>query len=395
MNKKPNILVVTPVKVGLTETFIRAHIERLKGNVFYLYGWDLDFKNDRDESLNNLYTSKPTFLQKLTKLLPHHLYFKIQAKRRSQMTKTALISRYLKDKGIDVVLAEYGTAGSFISPVCRDMGVPLLVHFHGFDASRYKTLEVFKQGYKDMFHYASKIIVVSHAMKNALIKVGCPVEKLYVNTYGPHPQYQDISPDYYSNNLLAVGRHTYQKAPYLTILAFQKVLKKLPNLKLTMIGPGELLENSQRLVTALGLSNSVAIVGSKNRQEILEAMGNAALFVQHSVVAFNGESEGTPVAIIEAMAAGLPVVSTRHAGIPEVVVHDATGYVVEEGAIDEMADHIINLMKDREKLRKFGENARVRIAQSFNMEKHIANLNLLISAAIRSRDLEKMDTQKN
>ena len=80
-----------------------------------------------------------------------------------------------------------------------------------------------------MFSYATKIIVVSHAMRQSLIRQGCPETKLLINTYGPHPDYLNIKPDLESNYIISVGRHTYKKAPYLTILTFQKVLEQQPH----------------------------------------------------------------------------------------------------------------------------------------------------------------------
>ena len=178
MRAKKNILIVSPAKIGLTETFIRAHIDQLYGNVFYLYGWDLDFKTQSGISLSELYKPKSSFLTKLKSLLPHYIYFRLAQKRKKNYTKEAHIKRYIQEHQIDVVLAEYGTAGSFIAPICKSLSLPLLVHFHGFDASRSDILNTFKKGYQFMFSHATKIIVVSTAMKQALVGQGCPETKL-------------------------------------------------------------------------------------------------------------------------------------------------------------------------------------------------------------------------
>ena len=119
MKSKKNILIVSPTKIGLTETFIRAHIDQLYGNVFYLYGWDLDFKTQNGISLSELYRPGSSFLTKLKSLLPHYIYFRLLQKSKKNYTKQALISRYMQEHHIDVVLAEYGTAGSFIAPICK------------------------------------------------------------------------------------------------------------------------------------------------------------------------------------------------------------------------------------------------------------------------------------
>jgi glycosyltransferase involved in cell wall biosynthesis len=380
MRVKKNILIVSPTKIGLTETFIRAHIEQLYGNVFYLYGWNLDFKTQCDVSLGELYKPKSSVLTKLKSLLPHYIYFRLAQKRKKNYTKEALIKRYLQEHQIDVVLAEYGTAGSFIAPVCKSLDLPLLVHFHGFDASRKDTLNTFKEGYQLMFSYATKIIVVSNAMKQALVGQGCPKTKLLINTYGPHPDYLNIKPDLESNFIISVGRHTYKKAPYLAILAFQKALERHPNLKLKMIGDGELFDVSQNLVKSLGLENNIILLGALERKEIIKHLQSAFLFVQHSIVAYNGDSEGTPVGIIEAMAAGLPAVSTRHAGIPDVVIENETGLLVDENNIEEMATYILKLVENRDLAESMGQKGKAMIQDHFTMEKHLETINNLIYA---------------
>ena len=231
-----------------------------------------------------------------------------------------------------------------------------------------------------MFSYAKKIIVVSNAMKQVLIRQGCPETKLLINTYGPHPDYLNIKPDNNSNYIISVGRHTYKKAPYLSILAFQKVLERHPNLKLKMIGDGELFDVSKNLVKSLGLENNIILLGALERKEIIKHLKSAFLFVQHSLVASNGDSEGTPVGIIEAMAAGLPVVSTRHAGIPDVVIENETGLLVDENNIEEMASYMLKLVENRDLAESMGQKGKVRIENHFTLDKHLETINNLIYA---------------
>ena len=379
MKIKKNILIVSPTKIGLTETFIRAHIDQLYGNVFYLYGWDLDFKTQADVSLIQLYKPKSSFLTKFKSLLPHYIYFRLAQKRKKNYTKQALIKRYMQEHHIDVVLAEYGTAGSFIAPICVELKIPYIVHFHGKDASSYETLRLFKDGYDYMFKNSLKIIAVSKAMSHALEKLGCPETKLLINTYGPHPDYLNIKPDNNSNYIISVGRHTYKKAPYLTILTFQKVLEQQPHLKLKMIGDGELFDVSKNLVKSLGLENSIILLGGLERKEIIKHLQSAFLFVQHSIVASNGDSEGTPVGIIEAMASGLPVVSTRHAGIPDVVLEEETGYLVDENDIEQMVFYILKIVENRNLTRTMGQKGKARIEKHYTLDKHLKTINQLIS----------------
>lgn len=378
MTKLKNILIVSPHNLGLTETFIKAHLENLQGKVFFLYGFDLKFNNKDDISLKDLFTPRQGLLNALRSILPYYFYFRLEKQRKKSYSKYALIARYLKENNIDVVLAEYGMAGSDIAPVCKDLNISLLVHFHGFDASRYDILNTYKDGYKIMFQVAKHIIVVSKAMAQSLKKLGCPEDKLILNTCGPHLDYFNVEVDYDVHYLISIGRHTYKKAPYLTILAFHKVLKKHPYLKLKMIGDGELFDVSNNLIKSLGLEKHIILLGGLDRQEIIKHLHNTFLFVQHSLVAYNGDSEGTPVGLVEAMAAGLPVVSTRHAGIPDVVIENETGFLVDEGDIVKMAEHILTLVKNRNLAKEMGLNGKKRILEHFTLEKHLKTLNQLI-----------------
>jgi glycosyltransferase involved in cell wall biosynthesis len=110
------------------------------------------------------------------------------------------------------------------------------------------------------------------------------------------------------------------------------------------------------------------------------------MFVQHSITPSYGDAEGTPVTILEAQAAGLPVVSTLHAGIREAVVHGQTGYLVEERDVEGMAEYMAQLLSDRSACIAMGERARQHIKQNYSMKRHIGILQELIDAARERRE---------
>jgi hypothetical protein len=128
----------------------------------------LKYHTKDDNPLKEVYKPTRNWTDKLKSLLLHYYYFRIEKKKSKANTDEALIKRYILDHKIDVVLAEYGTTGSFIAPVCKSLNIPLVVHFHGFDASRYDILQKFKDGYAFMFRYAKTIFAVSHAMKKCI-----------------------------------------------------------------------------------------------------------------------------------------------------------------------------------------------------------------------------------
>ena len=378
MKENKNILIISPGKVRLTETFIRAHIDNLKGSIHYLYTNGTDYFDANDVPISEIIRFKTPQPTRLTSLLPYFLYFRLMRSFRISYSHEIYFEKYMSKNKIDLVFAEYGTSGSIVTEVCEKLQIPLMVHFHGFDAYKFDTLKQYKNGYIKMFNYAKTVVVVSNDMKKQVIKLGCPRHKVALNPYGPNEEYLNIKVDYSSHHVVAIGRHAYKKAPYLTILAFKKALEKCPKLKFIMIGDGELMEISERIIRSLDMEKQVFLAGALDKKAIIPLLNKSFLFVQHSLVASSGDSEGTPVAILEAMASGLPIVSTRHAGIKDAVVEEETGILVDEGDIDGMSEAIVKIYKNRELAKQMGLAGRNRILKEYTLEKHLNNLNKLI-----------------
>ena len=115
-------------------------------------------------------------------------------------------------------------------------------------------------------------------------------------------------------------------------------------------------------------------MGAQSPEVIQEQMRSARCFVQHSIVAPSGDSEGTPVAIIEAGATGLPVISTRHAGIPDVVLEGETGFLVDEHDVKGMTEHMIRMLNDPQLAGQMGARAQDRIRTTFSREVSLEKL---------------------
>jgi len=111
-------------------------------------------------------------------------------------------------------------------------------------------------------------------------------------------------------------------------------------------------------------------------------MRRARGFLQHSIRASDGDSEGTPVAILEAQASGLPVIATRHAGIPDVVIEGRTGFLVDEGDVKRMAEGIARVAEDSPLATALGAAGRSRVLESFTMERSIDRLWGIIERAL-------------
>jgi glycosyltransferase involved in cell wall biosynthesis len=281
----------------------------------------------------------------------------------------------LQRNRIDVVLAEYGPTGVSVLPVCVESRIPFVVHFHGFDAYDHPTLDEYGDQYREMFKSASAIVAVSRDMQGQLLRLGAPNDKTFYIPYGVDLNlFANANPRQADPVFLAVARFVDKKAPHLTLLAFHKVLAAVPDAKLIMIGDGDLLEASRQLATSLRMNGSVEFRGARSPIEVAEATKSARAFVQHSMKTSYGDSEGTPNTILEAGAAGLAVVSTRHAGIKDVVQEGETGFLIDEGDVDGMAAAMIRLAKDPDLAATMGMAARKRIASHFSLSDRLGEL---------------------
>jgi colanic acid/amylovoran biosynthesis glycosyltransferase len=207
------------------------------------------------------------------------------------------------------VLAEYGPSGVEMMPVCQQAGVPLIVHFHGYDAYRQDIMQTYGKHYPQLFKQAAAVIVVSKHMRQRLIDLGCPPEKITHTACGYDTGlFTPCNPDLNPPMFVSVGRFAETKAPHLLLLAFGKVLEQMPDARFTMIGDGHLLESCQMLAQFLQISHAVTFTGSVSPEQVAQYMQQARAFVQHSVTTLSNDTEGTPVAIIRSRRIGF----TRH-----------------------------------------------------------------------------------
>lgn len=374
-SKKPVIALLSPNHHAYSETFIQAHKSYLDGDIRYFSGGLLP---DHLEETGALYSLRPPSVRFVRTLEKIKNKLVLEGENPVEKWKLNDLERAFRNHKIDIAFAEYGPTAVRCLKACKDLSIPLIVHFHGFDASASHALDKYASAYRDVFEYATFIIGVSRKMIQDLLKLGAPEEKLIYAPYGPDDAFFKICPHPKNKKFFSVGRFVEKKAPYITILAFKKILQEHPDASLYFGGDGPLWDSCKDLSEACKLEKSVFFLGKLNTQQVQENMADSIAYVQHSVTARNGDSEGTPVAILEAGASGLPVVATRHAGILDVIIDGETGFLVNEKDIDGMASFMSKLAGDVNLAREMGCNARKRIKENFTMGQHILTLNQLI-----------------
>lgn len=278
------------------------------------------------------------------------------------------IHSFLINERVDAVLVEYGTVGArYIRSLTRS-GRRVFVHFHGYDATRTEVTKRMRRRYREMFKLADGFFTPSQFIADRIVALGCPPDKITVCPCGVDPQAFEPSLRH-PGRLVAVGRFVEKKSPLSTIKAFEIALKAHPELHLDFVGDGELLPTCEHFARDAGIADKITFHGAQPHDRVQQLMRQAAIFLQHSVVATDGDCEGLPVAVLEAMASAIPVVATRHSGIPEAVLDGKTGYLVEEHDVEAMAAALTRLISSPDsELVAMASAARERIETAFSAD---------------------------
>ena len=348
-----------------TETFVRANLRGLPFKIFAFYGDLFLFCHP----LQTLYASS-VYISKIL--------YQIGFKKYGTFLPSFVAWILCKIYRPNVIIAEFGFHAIRMMNASSWSGIPLVVQFHGSDAfAKRRTTPDLLERYRRLFKIASRVIVKSQPMRDQLLRFGASPDQLVISPCGADSSlFYGASPGDASPLFIAVGRFVPKKAPILTIRAFAEACSLLPKdfareLRLLMVGDGPLLSASRSLVSDLNLEGQVSFLGLRSSVEVAELMRTGRAFVQHSMVAPDGDSEGSPVSVVEAQLSGLPVISTRHAGIPEVVVDGETGYLVGEGDVIGMAAFIARLAVDADLAAKLGRSGSIRARSSFTTQHHI------------------------
>ncbi len=242
--------------------------------------------------------------------------------------KEALI-RFLRDERVDVILAEFGTQALALAPLANALGIPIFTYFRGTDASKAIRTERMRAAYRKMMPRLTGVFSVSQFLLDNLARHGISHPDSTVIPSGV--DIRRFAPQAkVPLSFLAVGRFVEKKAPMTTLRAFAEATANQPDARLDFIGDGPLLEPTRALTEELGVTAKLRFHGAQPHNTVRDRLMSTQFFLQHSITARDGNTEGLPTAIQEAMACGCITVSTRHAGIPEAIDEGETGFLVDE-----------------------------------------------------------------
>jgi colanic acid/amylovoran biosynthesis glycosyltransferase len=290
----------------------------------------------------------------------------------------ARMKRLLQGQKFDVIHAQFGGNGVRILPLAKQMNIPLIVSFHGFDASRKLASRLYREGLKEVFDYASAIVVCNTGMADVLPLSEDHKKKVRWVPYGIDiEQFSNDTPpttQLNSFNILHVGRLVEKKGVPDLIRAFANAVKEIDQMTLHIVGAGGEESECHELVSQFNLKSKVVFHGWKSPSEVKELMQQCDVFVLNSRVASDGDTEGLPNGILEAMAMGKAVISTRHAGIPLAIENEVSGILVNERDTDSFSQQILRLYHDKELRQAIGKAARIKVENQFTMKRMHENL---------------------
>ncbi len=308
------------------------------------------------------------------------------------------IEKFLNINNIEIAHFHYGTDCGVFFPFTKRMKIPFVVSFYGYDCSsfpqyllgygkRYLTNRVFKN--------ASKVLAMSPDMKNDLIQAGCPEDKIIVHYYGTDTNLFNTSHQYPEKKIytfLILSNLVPKKGHLFLLKSIERLINKgVENFHLRIVGGGELDFELKDYVNASVLTKFVTFVGAikYGSEEMMQELKNADVFVHPSIVAPNGDKEGIPGTIIEAMSAGLPVVSTYHAGIPYIMEHRVSGILVRENDTDALADSLKELIGDKILRERIGLTGQRFAIEHLDLLKKEKELETIYDQVIQEYKLQK------
>jgi colanic acid/amylovoran biosynthesis glycosyltransferase len=278
------------------------------------------------------------------------------------------IIQYVKDKEVKCLHFHFGTDASIYWRVMRSSGIPSVVSFYGYDCSSFPS-KYFGLGRlmlkHRVFKYATCVLAMSGNMKTDLLALGCPEEKILVHYHGIDVQKFNTDNRIRKTSdritILTAGRLDEKKGHLFLLRALKQLLDETPyNIEWIIAGNGKQHGRISHEIARRNLEGIVKMTGSYayNSGKLKELFDLADIYIQPSVTAKNGDKEGIPGTLVEAMAAGLPVISTNHAGIPSVLKDGTNGMLVNENDTAGLKKAIRQLADDPGLRIRLGKEAR-------------------------------------
>jgi colanic acid/amylovoran biosynthesis glycosyltransferase len=334
---------------------------------------DYDFPDRRQEPLRTLLPRTRDWWGAAARLRP--AVAGLPAQLRDKVSTALDISSAASLNRCDVIVAHFGHNGARAARLkkWKRLTPPIITIFHGYDVG--VPLQERDLGrYGDLFRHGTLNLTVNGYFRDVLVKAGAPAEKVAVHHMGI--DLKKIPYDWKSwrgapLQLISVCRLAEKKGVEYALRALAELRADAPDLAwhYRIIGDGPLRQGLEALASELGIAEHVSFLGSLPHGDVKEWLQRSHAFVLPSVTAANGDVEGIPVALMEAMAAGLTVVSSCHSGIPELIEDGKTGFLAAERDVNTLADRLRFIAEHPDECESIALAARRKVEAEFDMER--------------------------
>jgi colanic acid/amylovoran biosynthesis glycosyltransferase len=292
----------------------------------------------------------------------------------------------LERHGADLMHIYFGHTGVHLLPFIEQWDKPCVVSFHGADVAQKPEIKDYPAKLRRLFKAVPLVFARSQSLVDRLVHLGCPPEKLRINRTGiPLNEFPFVDrepPRDGKWRVVQACRLIPKKGVATSLRAFAIFKKDNPGAEFFIAGKGPLQSELEMLAGGLGILRDVHFVGFLPQPKLLELYASSHLFLHPSEISPNQDQEGVPNSVLEAMSTGLPVVATRHGGIPEAVDHGRTGFLVAEEDHVGLANAMQLITSSPTSLKQMGERAHAAVVERFGQDAQIDQLESFYEEAI-------------
>ena len=289
-----------------------------------------------------------------------------------------LLVSILERRGADMMHIYFGHTGVHLLPFIRGWNKPCVVSFHGADVALNLQVQDYAAKLRVLFDAVPVVLARSQSIADRLVRIGCDPAKIRINRTGfplaEFPFRNRELPRDGEWRIVQACRLIEKKGLATAIRAFAQFAREFPAAEFHVAGKGELQTDLQRLAYELGVGERVRFLGFLGQSDLRNVYHRSHIFLHPSETPADLNQEGVPNSMLEAMATGLPVVATRHGGIPEAVTDGLSGYLHPERDAPGVADSLLRIARSPSNYVRFSRAAREKIAATFDQSVTIRNL---------------------
>lgn len=310
---------------------------------------------------------------------PHYFVFRIM-RRLGYRWYPSVYDEAIRGHKPDIIHSHFGLTGWFDIPLVKRYGLGQVVTFYGFDVNMLPTKRpIWKKRYQELFYNAELFLCEGPHMARCLVDLGCPQEKVKVQRIGIEIEKIPYRPRRLQYGkplkiLIASSFREKKGIPY-ALEAIGRFRKQYPNLRITIIGDASSEKRSQqekqRILTCIyryDLQSVTDLVGYQPYSVLMDMAYKSHIYLAPSVTASDGDTEGGgPISIIEMMASGMPVVSTFHCDIPQIIKDGVTGLLAKERDVNGLMTHLEWLIANPDKWDELTRRGRKHVEENFDV----------------------------